>query len=277
MSITIDVPSIPYPKVVFSVLAVLLLGFGSYYGYSFYQEMNKPIMAEPSIVMSKTSYDIGDTITVKIEHNAVNYTGTLIKWAIYDGDKEKTDFSPYDDHVIFGTGNAPKNLRVVAAITYVYKGGFTEYITSTLVKIGNGPLPPPVPPVPIPPGPPVPTPVVFPEEKLGLSTFTYTSFNKNVDASVRVKLAQGFADNFTKFSGAIAAGVKKDTESVLKELNEANLKTVADNGSNRAAVLTFFSELQVQLSSVDDKIGLERLDNLKKCLDEISAGLKAVK
>jgi hypothetical protein len=277
MSITIDVPSIPYPKVVFSVLAVLLLGFGSYYGYSFYQETNKPIMAEPSIVMSKTSYDIGDTITVKIEHNAVNYTGTLIKWAIYDGDKEKTDFSPYDDHVIFGTGNAPKNLRVVAAITYVYKGGFTEYITSTLVKIGNGPLPPPVPPVPIPPGPPVPTPVVFPEEKLGLSTFTYTSFNKNVDASVRVKLAQGFADNFTKFSGAIAAGVKKDTESVLKELNEANLKTVADNGSNRAAVLTFFSELQVQLSSVDDKIGLERLDNLKKCLDEISAGLKAVK
>lgn len=277
MSITIDVPSIPYPKVVFSVLAVLLLGFGSYYGYSFYQEMNKPIMAEPSIVMSKTSYDIGDTITVKIEHNTTNYTGTLIKWVIYDGDKEKTDFSPYDDHVIFGTGNAPKNLRVVAAVTYVYKGGFTEYITSTLVKIGNGPLPPPVPPVPVPPVPPVPTPVVFPEEKLGLSTFSYNSFNKNVDAAVRVKLAQGFANNFSSFSGAIAAGVKKDTETVLAELNVANNKVLTDNGLTRVAVTTFFTELQIQLSSVDDKIGLERITNLKTCLDEISTGLKAVK
>lgn len=275
MSITIDIPKIPYPKVVFSVVAVVILAFVSLYGYNFYQEMNKPYLSPPDIVLNKTSYDIGDTVLVKIKHNAQNMTGSLVKWAIFDGDKEIASYVSYDDHVIFGTGNTPKNLRVVAGVAYTYKGGFTEYIATTLVKIGNAPIPPP--PGPIPPVPPAP--VVFPDGKFKLAQFTYESYNRLLVTEKKVELAKAYAGNFNSILSAIKAGAYKNkkAEDAFIDVANLNMESTKKFGIQFSVTDPFWINLQNELVKIEETIGLSQWSNLEAALSEIRDGLAAVK
>ena len=247
----------------------------SSYGYYWYLEKSKVDTNEPAIVANKSSYNIGDLVELKVKHRLVNVEKVSVDWKILDGYNEKSDFKRGCDEssIQFGTGNTDKTLLVLASVSYVGKDFHKVYIVTTLVKIGAGPIPPPPGP-PIPPTP--PSPPSFPNEKHGLSTFTYNEF-ATLNISKKVEFAKGLAGVFDSYAASIAAGTAKDAETVLQDVTKANNTVMTNLGLSRDVVLPFFTKLQTKLTALDNNIGLGNLTNLRQCFVEISDGLKAIK
>ncbi len=266
--------SVPYPRFVLPVIGICLLLLGGYYGWHYWHTHTNPDISEPELVQSQTKYDIGDSVIVTFKNNAKRYHNYTLTWKVYDGEVEKKDFLVSGNGIYFGTGKkTPRCIRVECAAVYTHRDGYTVFVESCLIHIG------PVPPVPPGPGPnpipPNPTPV-FPNEKLGLSSFTYNNFIAKVDPLYCPQLAAAFAVNFDGFSAQINAKTLTNSEDTLKKLNVANNQTIARMNIPKTTVDTFFTLLKTKLSEIDDKIGLENINNLNTCFCEISAGLKAI-
>lgn len=265
-------------NIIISVLVSVIVGYAGYIGYSAWKNNVQPVdPLTPELVLSKPKYDIGDQIQATVKHNrqGVKYS---VNWAVLDNYAVKNDYTTCGDSCIsMGTGSVAKTFLVIADVSYIIDGEIKSYFLISTVVVGVNPNPPnPNPPGPNPPNPNPPNPVIFPDEVYKLSSFTYNEFSK-INHQSKVALAQQFAASLDSMSAAIAAGVKKDSETVLKEVNANNNKILATFSVDRSVVVPYFTALQAKLIELDNTVGFERLDNLKKALMEISAGLKAVK
>lgn len=249
-------------------LVSVILAYCGFVGYSaFHKDKVEP--NAPELILNKPTFEIGDQIQIKVKHNRQDSKYT-VNWNVLDGYNFKNDYSSFGvDNITFGSGAVQKTFLVICNVNYIVEGEIKSYNLYVQVKIGNGPLPPP-------PGPNPPAPIVFPDEVYKLSSFAYNEFSK-INHPKKAQLAQEFAAKIDSTLAMIAAGTVKTSEVALKELNVMNNDVLARLNIERSVVTPYFSALQARLIQIDDEVGFERIDNLKRAFTEMSVGLKAIK